>query len=76
MIYVASKAKYWPWWQALRSASLPINASWIDAPFNRDGYEPILLQKSPMRDASYTGVEPERWPTARSVGSDGLKRLR
>src|SRR6266478_3365093 len=37
---------------------------------------PILLQKSPMRAASCAGVQLEPWPTTRSVGSDGLKRLR
>jgi hypothetical protein len=35
-IYPASKARYWPFWCALRSAGIPIYASWIDAPFNRD----------------------------------------
>src|SRR5258706_497230 len=36
----------------------------------------ILWQKSPMRAASCAGVQLEPWPTTRSVGSDGLKRLR
>jgi hypothetical protein len=32
----------------------------------------ILLQKSPMRDASFAGVEPEPWPTSRSVEATAL----
>jgi hypothetical protein len=40
LVYCASKAKYWPWWQAVRSAGLPINASWIDWPHNIDDSEP------------------------------------
>jgi hypothetical protein len=32
----------------------------------------ILLQKSPMRDASCAGVEPEPWPTSRSVEATAL----
>jgi hypothetical protein len=40
-IYPASKSKHWPWWCALRAAGIPITASWIDAPFNRDGGEPV-----------------------------------
>jgi hypothetical protein len=39
-VYPASKAKHWPFWTALRAAGVPICASWIDAPFNRDGSEP------------------------------------
>jgi len=33
-IYVASKAKHTFWWRALRSAGLPVAASWIDSPIN------------------------------------------
>ena len=33
---------------------------------------PILLQKSPMRDASCAGVEPEPLPTSRSVEATAL----
>jgi hypothetical protein len=33
---------------------------------------PILLQKLPMRDASCAGVEPEPWPTSRSVEATAL----
>jgi hypothetical protein len=40
LVYVASKAKFWPWWQALRSASLPIVASWIDWEHNINNGEP------------------------------------
>jgi hypothetical protein len=36
----ASKARHFVWWQALRAAGVPIVASWIDAPFNRDHSEP------------------------------------
>jgi hypothetical protein len=38
-VYPASKAKHWQMWAALREAGIPIYASWIDAPFNRDGSE-------------------------------------
>jgi hypothetical protein len=38
LIYCASK--YWPWWQALRSAGLPITSSWIDWERNIDNTEP------------------------------------
>jgi hypothetical protein len=34
IIHPASKAKHWPFWQALRAAGLPIKASWIYAEFN------------------------------------------
>jgi hypothetical protein len=40
LVYVASKAKFWPWWQALRSAGLPITSSWIDWERNIDNTEP------------------------------------
>ena len=39
-VYVASKAKHWQFWAALRAAGIPIQASWIDAEFNRTGEEP------------------------------------
>jgi hypothetical protein len=39
-IYVASKSKHYPWWQALRASGIDICASWIDAEFNKDGSEP------------------------------------
>jgi hypothetical protein len=29
-IYVASKAKHWPWWKGLGAAGLPIEERWID----------------------------------------------
>jgi hypothetical protein len=32
----------------------------------------ILLQKSPMRTASCAGIEPEAWPTNRSVEATAL----
>jgi hypothetical protein len=38
--YVASKSRFWPWWQALRAAGLPIVADWIDWPHNIDDSEP------------------------------------
>jgi hypothetical protein len=39
-VYVASKSRHWPFWSALRSAGIPLIASWIDAEFNRTGEEP------------------------------------
>jgi hypothetical protein len=36
-VYVASKSRHWPFWQALRAAGVPILCSWIDAEFNRTG---------------------------------------
>jgi hypothetical protein len=38
--YVASKSKFWPWWQGLRSAGIPIMSSWIDWSHNIDDSEP------------------------------------
>jgi hypothetical protein len=35
-VYVCSKARHFPWWQALRAAGLDIRAGWIDWPFNHD----------------------------------------
>ena len=43
-IYVASKAKHWWIWQALRAAGLPITSAWIDAPFNMGGSRPSADQ--------------------------------
>jgi hypothetical protein len=39
-IYCASKAYHWPLWQFLRAQGLPIRASWIDSPINRDDVAP------------------------------------
>ena len=39
-IYVASKTKHLPFWQALRAASVPIVASWIDWPGNSSTEQP------------------------------------
>jgi hypothetical protein len=39
-VYPSSKSKHHPWWQALRAAGVPIDASWIDAEFNATGKEP------------------------------------
>jgi hypothetical protein len=41
-VYPASKSKHAVWWQALRSAGVPISASWIDWSHNHhdDGSEP------------------------------------
>jgi hypothetical protein len=39
-VYPSSKSKHHPWWQALRAAGVPIDASWIDAEFNATGEEP------------------------------------
>jgi hypothetical protein len=40
IVYVASKSRHWPWWQALRAAGLDIQASWVDWPPNQDCSEP------------------------------------
>jgi hypothetical protein len=34
VVYVASKAKHCVWWRALRSAGVPIVASWLDSKVN------------------------------------------
>jgi hypothetical protein len=39
-IYVASKARHHHWWSALRTAGVPVTASWIDWPHNIEGTEP------------------------------------
>jgi hypothetical protein len=39
-VYVASKAKHAPWWQALRAAGLDICATWVDWEFNHSGAVP------------------------------------
>lgn len=39
-IYPASKAHHSAWWRGLRAAGVPIAATWIDWPGNRDGAEP------------------------------------
>src|SRR5262245_34115372 len=39
-VYPASKARHAHWWRSLRAAGIPIEASWIDAPFNRANSEP------------------------------------
>jgi hypothetical protein len=40
-IYPASKARHYLWWQALRTAGVPIvHPCWVDAAFNADGSEP------------------------------------
>jgi hypothetical protein len=40
-IYPASKARHYLWWQALRTAGVPIvHPCWVDAAFNEDGSEP------------------------------------
>jgi hypothetical protein len=39
-VYCASKSKHCGWWQALRTAGVPIAASWPDALFNHNGSEP------------------------------------
>jgi hypothetical protein len=36
-VYVASKSAHAPTWRALRSAGLPVSASWIDWPLNTPG---------------------------------------
>ena len=38
-IYVASKTRHLPFWQALRAANVPIVASWIDSAINAPGAE-------------------------------------
>jgi hypothetical protein len=41
IIYPASKARHWLFWQALRAAGLPIvSPCWIDCEFNATGEEP------------------------------------
>src|SRR5262245_24121601 len=39
-VYVASKARHFAWWRALRAAGVPIVGSWIDWSGNSDGAEP------------------------------------
>jgi hypothetical protein len=39
-IYCASKSKHHFWWAALRSAGLPISASWVDWDYNKTNNEP------------------------------------
>jgi hypothetical protein len=39
-VYASSKSKHWPFFAALRAAGVPIQASWLDAPFNHTGEEP------------------------------------
>jgi hypothetical protein len=40
-IYPASKVRHLPMWKALTAAGVPIRASWLDAPFNTTGEEPL-----------------------------------
>jgi hypothetical protein len=40
IVYVASKSKHWPFWQALRAAGIDIRSSWVDWIYNHDGTEP------------------------------------
>jgi hypothetical protein len=41
LIYPASKARHFLWWQSLRAAGVPIvHPCWVDAAFNADGTEP------------------------------------
>jgi hypothetical protein len=47
LTYIASKSRWWAFWQALRAAGLHTNSSWIDWCHNRDGTEP----------------EPDEWAT-------------
>ena len=39
-VYCASKARNWPWWQALEAAGVNVQAPWIHAAFNATGEEP------------------------------------
>jgi hypothetical protein len=45
-LYVASKARHWPFWAALRSAGINIISRWIDWPANLTGVEPTQEQWS------------------------------
>jgi hypothetical protein len=50
-VYIASKARQYPYWQALRAAGLPINSTWLDWLGNRGELE---LTEQDWREHSET----------------------
>jgi hypothetical protein len=61
-VAVASKAKHYAWWQALRPAGVPIISTWIDWPFGIPGTpEPKALdwQARWERNISDAGAIPD-----------------
>jgi hypothetical protein len=52
-IYVASKARHFGWWQALKACGLPIVCSWISWERNIDGQEPTADEWSRHSDRCF-----------------------
>jgi hypothetical protein len=61
-VYVASKARHWVWWAALRAAGVPIVAPWIDAMTEQLRLQALIVDKA-------TG------PPGAAAGDDLLSRV-
>jgi hypothetical protein len=52
-VYVASKARYFCWWEALKACGLPIVCSWISWERNIDGQNPTADEWSRHSDRCF-----------------------